>query len=58
VSDVKYLHISSLSMDKHTLSLNIVLDRTCIDDETARGKVRDVLDPSGASEMDAVSSFI
>jgi Co/Zn/Cd efflux system component len=44
VTGVKWLHISSLSMEQHILSLCIIIDRTCINDETARQKVMEVLE--------------
>jgi Co/Zn/Cd efflux system component len=47
VTSVKWLHVASLSMEKHTLSLCLVIDRTCIDDEIARKGVADVLKGTG-----------
>jgi zinc transporter 2 len=44
VTSVKWLHVSSLNMEKHILSVCLVLDRSYIDDEIARKGVAEVLE--------------
>ncbi|KAL3898768.1 MAG: hypothetical protein SGCHY_002514 [Lobulomycetales sp.] len=44
VAAVNWLHVSSLNLEKHVLSLCVLLDKARIDDVTARKRIHELLD--------------